>query len=318
VAQAASNNVRSVVSSEIIERFWPVNDEVAAKEGERLIYRPGLLGIGRVHFVKAAEDIDVWRDVAAVQSVHGELASPPWETAMLFEKKPSLADGPEAGAAFEELPSALAQAKNYKSLKKELVDHLYQHERLVLWRCEEPSVRSNADETEEEFRARAAALSAKQLGARQEEIKRGYAAKLEKARDAVAKAELRVAAEKSQFWMRLLGMLGRIAEVLLMSFAGKRSRKKMVTSTSAGAALRDRQQQSRAAEQLVQAQGELQDVEAKMQAELAAVEAGLKPEGLTLERVEVPPRKGDIDVDEVSLVWLPWRVDKGKNARPAY
>jgi hypothetical protein len=220
VAQAASNNVRPAVSSEIIERFWPVDHEVAAKEGERLTYRPGLLGIGRVHFVKAAEDIDVWRDVAAVQSVHGELASPPWETAMLFEKKPSLADGPEAGAAFEELPSALAQAKNYKSLKKELVDHLYQHERLVLWRCEEPSVRSNADETEEEFRARAAALSAKQLGARQEEIKRGYAAKLEKARDAVAKAELRVAAEKSQFWMRLLGMLGRIAEVLLMSSAG--------------------------------------------------------------------------------------------------
>jgi hypothetical protein len=69
---------------------------------------------------------------------------------------------------------------------------------------------------------------------------------------------------------------------------------------------------------LVQAQGELQDVEAKMQAELAAVEAGLKPEGLTLERVEVPPRKGDIDVDEVSLVWLPWWVDKGQNARPAY
>jgi hypothetical protein len=203
-------------------------------------------------------------------------------------------------------------------LKKELVDHLFQHERLVLWQCAEPSVRSNADETEEEFRGRAAHLATEQAAARQSEIKRSYAAKLQKAQEAVAKAEARAAAEKSQFWMRLFGMLGRVLEVLLVNFSGRRSRKKLVTTTSAGAAMRERQQQSRAQDQLTQAQADLQNLEATQQAQLDALQASLTPESLKLERLEIPPRKGDIDVDEVSLVWLPWWVDEKGQARPAY
>jgi hypothetical protein len=315
---ASASSSRPVVSSEITERFWPLDGDVAGKDGERLTYRPGLLGLGRVHFLKASNNVDVWRDVAAVQSAHGELPRPTWNTAMLLEKKPSLAAGPEAQAAFDDLPSELAQAKNYRRWDNDLEDHLYQHERLVIWQCAEPALQSRPDETEEDFRARAAKAAAAQLAAKQDEVRRKYAARLQKAESAVKTAEARVAAEKSQFWMRLLGMLGRIAEIVATMIAGGRSRKKWVTSTSASAALRERQQQGRAQDQLAAAQADLDKVQSELQAEIDALQLTLKPDSLKLEKLEVPPRKADIAVDEVALVWLPWWVANTGAARPAY
>jgi hypothetical protein len=277
-----------------------------------------LLGVGRIHFIKAASNVDVWRDVAAVQPVHGELPKPTWNTAMLFERKPSLAGDPQSQAAFDELPSELAQAKNYRRWDNDLVDHLYQHERLVLWQCVEPELQSTADESEEEFRARAAKAAAEQLTARQSEVRGKYAGRLQKAEDAVKRATARVAAEKSQFWMRLFSMLGRAIEIVLAMAFGGRSRKKWVTTTSASAAMRDRQQQSRAQDQLAGAQADLEKVQAELQAELDGLQSAVRPETLQLEKLELPPRKADIKADEVSLVWLPWWVGDNGAARPAY
>jgi hypothetical protein len=318
-AQAApSASSRPVVSSEITERFWPVDGDGGGKDGERLVYRPGLLGVGRVHFIKASSNVDVWRDVAAVQPVYGELAKPTWNTAMLFEKKPSLADGPQAQAAFDELPGELAQAKNYRRWDNDLVDHLYQHERLVLWQCAEPELQSTPDESEKEFRARAAKAAAEQLTARQREVRGKYAGRLQKAEEPVRRAQARAAAEKSQYWMRQFSMLCRISEIALTIFACGRSRKKWVTTTSAGAAMRERQQQGRAQDQLAGAQADFEKVQAELQAELDGLQSAVRPETLQLEKLEIPPRKADIKADEVSLVWLPWWVADNGASRPAY
>jgi hypothetical protein len=48
------------------------------------------------------------------------------------------------------------------------------------------------------------------------------------------------------------------------------------------------------------------------------LESELVPAALKLEKFELAPRKSDIAVDEVMLVWLPWWVDRSGNARPAY
>jgi hypothetical protein len=37
-----------------------------------------------------------------------------------------------------------------------------------------------------------------------------------------------------------------------------------------------------------------------------------------LERFEITSRKSDIEIDEVALVWLPWRVDPQGSAAPVY
>ena len=83
--------------------------------------------------------------------------------------------------------------------------------------------------------------------------------------------------------------------------------------------MRERSQQSRAEDQLASAQAELDKLPAAEQSELDALDADLHADRLKLEKVEVPPRKSDIAVDEVMLVWAPWWIVEASGAaRPAY
>jgi hypothetical protein len=307
---------RPAVTAEITQRYWPVDAESAPKDGERLCYRPALLGVGRLHFVKAA-DVDVWQEITAMQPVHGELPKPPWNSALLFDRKPLLEETGAADATYGDLPGELAQAKNYRRWDNDLADHLYQGQRLTVWRCEELDERSKPGESEEGFRARAAESAKRQRVDRRDKVMQKYAVRIKRQEDQVARAKARAAEQKSQFWVRILETIGRIAEWVMMLLAGRRSRKSL--STSAGAAMRERSQQSRAEDQLAAAQAELDKLHADEQAELHALDADLDADRLKLEKIEVPPRKSDIAVDEVMLVWAPWWIVEASGAaRPAY
>ena len=308
---------RPAVTAEITQRYWPIDTESAPKNGERLCYRPALLGVGRLHFVKAADEIDVWQEITAMQPVHGELPKPPWNSALLFERRPHLEEGAAADATYGDLPGELAQAKNYRRWDNDLVDHLYQGQRLTIWRCTELDERSTPGESEDDFRTRAAESAKRQRVDRRDRVLQKYAVRIKRQEDQVARFKAKAAEQKSQFWVRILETIGRIAEWVMMLLAGRRSRKSL--STSAGAAMRERSQQSRAEDQLAAAQAELDKLHADEQAELDSLDADLDADRLKLEKIEVPPRKSDIAVDEVMLVWAPWWIVEASGAaRPAY
>jgi hypothetical protein len=48
------------------------------------------------------------------------------------------------------------------------------------------------------------------------------------------------------------------------------------------------------------------------------LEVRFSPENLQLERLELKPRKADVQIDRVALVWLLWRVDSAGQAEPVY
>jgi hypothetical protein len=39
---------------------------------------------------------------------------------------------------------------------------------------------------------------------------------------------------------------------------------------------------------------------------------------MALNRLELKPRKADIEIDSVTLVWLPWQIDLQGHAQPLY
>jgi hypothetical protein len=314
--ESFSRSEKPTLSGEITQRYWPVDGEALGKAGERLTYRPALFGTARVHFVKAAEGIDVWQELTALQSVHGELPKPPWDSAMVFETRPPLADDGEPHAAFDDAPGELAQAKNYRRWDNDLVDHLYQHQRLALWRCESLEATSQAGEGEEEFRTRAAEISRQRLQSRRDEVLAKYALRIKRQEERVERAESKAAEQRSQFWIQAAAAIGRVSEAVLMAVLGRRSRKRL--STSATTTMRERGQQNRAEQDLERERGALAELRAAELAELDQLEAELVPGALKLEKFELSPRKSDIAVDEVLLVWVPWWVDASGNARPGY
>jgi len=309
-APPAKTNTRPVITSSIVQKFWPLGEAIV--KGNRLQYRPAIFGECKLHYVRASYEVDDWRDCEVLQPVHGEMPEPVWDSALVLENSPILDEEPEPSAEFVDLPSPLAQEKNYKRWSKELESHLYRTEKRVLWRCKELDEFSESGETEADFRIRVTQEAREQRDAKKEKISAKFAKRLDRAKIAVRKAEQVADEQKSQFWARLAEML---LSVVQMFLGGSKRR---VSASSVRQTMRERGQQSRAADRLEDKLLELEDLEETLKTELEQIEFDFEPKNLELEPLEVPLRKSDTSIDRVMLVWLPWQVDAEGNAQVAY
>jgi hypothetical protein len=305
---------RPVVTASIPQKFWPVSD--ALPREEQIQYRPALLGSGKLHFVRASYGVDLWRDAFALQSIHGELREPVWDSAMLFESVAEPRDEPVAGAQYADLPSPLANEKNYSSWEKQLVDHLYRTERFVAWRCEALGATSGPGETEGDFRIRVTQLAREKRDEKKETVRRKFEKRVARAQEAVRKAESFHRRQRSQFWMRVVSFFMAIAEAILGVLGLGKSRR--LSSTSANQAMRERGEANRAEQKLEDKQHALEALLEEQQTELDRLQFDFEPGNLALEKLELPPVKSDIRVDRVVLIWLPWRADEHGTSQPAY
>ena len=306
-------SARPVLSAKISQLFWPLAEKLPAEC--RLQYRPGLLGKAKLHFVRTSYDTDTWRDTIALQPVHGELPEPVWDSALLFATAPPMDRDPQPNAEFVDLPSALAQERNYRGWDDDLEDHLYRSEKYEVWSCEVLERFSEPGESEADFRIRMTQAARERRDELKAQVRKKYGTRINRAQAAVRKAESYVSEQKSQFWMRILAILGNLAAML---FGNKRGRSRGVTTTSARQAMQERGQQSRAEQRLEDKLMDLEQIEDNLQKELAEIEINFEPGNLELKKLEVPLRKSDTTIEPISLVWLPWQIDPSGTAQPAY
>lgn len=304
---------RPLLSGDVTQRFWPVDGD-GAGEGA-ITYRPALLGLARLHFVQAAADLDTWRPYAALRPVEGDLSQSPWERAAVLAAAPTLADEPAASAAFGDLPGSLGQKKTYASLKRDLGDWLYQTQRYVRMTCDEIGESSRPDEDEAAFRRRAAPLLQAQRKAKAIEARKADAARLEKE---IEQADADRSEHRWWFFSLLANVGARIAEIVVTGLFGRRSRKQVMTVGAWNQAMKSRRLALQAKKVVQEKTAALEKLAHDEQNELALLEAPLPPAVVPLTKLDVPPRKSDVDVDDVLLVWLPWRTASDGRTTPAY
>jgi hypothetical protein len=85
-----------------------------------------------------------------------------------------------------------------------------------------------------------------------------------------------------------------------------------------GRAMREKGDIARAKESLEDLREKVVELEEEFEEALATVEETIRPETLELKEIELRPRKSDISVGRVALVWTPWRVSGDGIAEPAY
>jgi len=91
------------------------------------------------------------------------------------------------------------------------------------------------------------------------------------------------------------------------------------TATRATArAVRESGDAASAAAQAQEARDQLAALNTDMQADLDRVKQTTDPSAITLERLELKPRKGDIVVGTLALAWTPWVVGGDGLGRPAF
>ena len=241
----------------------------------------------------------------------------PWEKSEALEADASeLEPSPVEGAKFAELPAAAARAKSYPAWARALADHLYRTRTLALMSCPALEQTSKPGEGEGDFRARLSQLTREGRDRQVDELRKRYAPRLESLKERMRRAEQRVAREKSQFQQQTLQTAISVGATVLGALFGRKTvsagtiGRATTAARGVGRSVREHEDVGSAQESVETLQQKMKDLDCELQEEIARAQDAFDPGNLALDSTELRPKKSDISVTKVTLIWMPepaWR-----------
>jgi hypothetical protein len=270
---------------------------------------PFALGAARIHVSMPDGSVHT-KDVVYAAPLAPESAGPDWSTALELPAPPDAVDAAPGAATFAPLPRAAGHAGTAKEWQRALADALYRRTEVRLFECKRLRLVSKPGESERDFRIRIAEGARADRDAKVDALREKYATQLAALEDRVRRAEQAVAREKDQASSQRMTAAVSVGTTLLSAFLGRK-----VTRTAMGDAARSVRGFDRAAKQgrdVDRAEDSLEtlrarraELEVALAADVAALEAKLDPSAETLATVTVRPRKSDVDVASVVILWRP-------------
>jgi len=296
---------RPVLPADVPEHFLAGGVATTASGGR---LAPALLGTARLHYVDTKSGVDLWEKVVVRAALPESLPASIWESAeVIGADEPSLAKEAPAGARFAPLPAAAARPKSYAAWEKDLAGHLYQHRALALPRCNELKLVGRPGESEGEFRVRVRDAARARRDDTIEAMRARYAPKVRVLQEKLRRAEERVAREQSQFNAQTVQTAISVGASVLGALFGRKAAsignlgRATTAMRGAGRSAREHADIGQAQESVAALRRQVQDLETEVQAQAAGVQSAAEP---VIETAELRPRKSDIAIDRVALVWM--------------
>jgi hypothetical protein len=316
-ADPSATTSRPVLQGDVPEYF------LAASRGDGAVtYRPLVLGAAKLHFVDAKLGLDQWSTVTSLAPLSDDGKDALWaESTAPPDLRARLSKTPGDGAAFAALPAAALRAATFAGYGRALAAHLYESARSDVLVADSLKAVSGPGESEGDFRARLALIGREKRDAAVAALRMKYAAKVQALEDRIHRATDRLEREKGQSQQQKLQTALTVGSSILGALFGRGK----LTATNVGRVTTAARSASRigkesadvdrAEEGLDVLQQRRKDLEAQVEAEVGQLEAALDASGIALRKVAVTPRKSDLAVGEVALVWTPWR--RGADGFPA-
>ncbi|GAB5405453.1 MAG: ATP-binding protein [Aureliella sp.] len=301
---------RPIVPSDVEERFWAPQREAA--EGSKLIYRPGVLANVSCHFVRIAADIDDWVDKSLLyQPKRGKLAKDIWRQAVqLPPRSLELALQPEDQYGFADLPGDMLNDKQYRAWEKSVRDHCYRRLPTTIFECKALKRYSQLGESEMDARIAWSQAVRELRDEKKEKLRSKYATKMKSLESKIRTARQRLEREKAQYDQQKWSTLINFGQTVLGAIMGNRiSSRSATTGRSLGRAAQQRTDVTHAGETLEELTNEKVELEFELQEEIRELQSEISIENLELEAIEVPCRKGDLQVNYLGIVWIPCEID---------
>jgi hypothetical protein len=290
-----------------------------------ITYKPSIVAFAKLHFIDAKLSLDQWRTNAYIAPLSDAGTEPLWpESKVTADLKPRLTTAPARDATFETLPGAAMRAASFAAWGKTLASHLYENARADVLVCDALKTTSAPGESEGDFRSRLALAAREKRDAAVEELRRMYAPKLQTLDDRERRAQERVAREQSQLSQQKLQTAFSIGASILGAFMGRKTLSATNlnrVSSAARSATRIGRESSdvdHADDNLEVVRQQRADLQRQFQADTSALESSFDANAVSLRKVQVSPRKSDIAVGEVAVLWAPWRTGADGFPAPAY
>ena len=302
-ASTGASGNRPVVQHGVVERF------VAAGDSQPAHYRPRIGARVRTHFVDAKAGLDLWQSTYYLAPAGA--SGPEWNEAEISpEPGPRFADQPVAGSTFDDAPAAALSARDHKRWAAALEDHVYREVSLELPSCPALKLTATAGMSEGEFRSRVALALREKRDAAVEALRKRYASRAGTLEDRERRALQKVEKEKAQASDKTLSTALSVGGSLLGALFGGGRRGSAISKASSAArsvsgASKERADVARAEADVAAVRNQLEALNAELEAEVARIESEFDPATIAVETASVKPRKADIAVEDIALVWVP-------------
>ncbi len=312
VAKSSVTPTRPVLPAGVNESFL-VPNRFSKGDGNR-IYRAAVLGEGTLHFVRNSADVDAWVDVRRLLICGNHVPQDGWESSETPAPDMELEMKPDSAFSYAPLPDELRGTASVKSLFNDLKDYFYRHHPMEIYQSVALGEYAPPGLNQADARLHFQQLAREQRDLETDKLRAKYLKKIETIRNKIQTAEDRLARESAQYDNAKISSLFSLAASVLGAFMGRKVLSKTNVSKvstaarRAGRATEQRRDVERAQEQLERYRRELDDMNARLQAELDDLTRSLKIENLELETTQIPPRKGDLKVSDPLIVWTPWQM----------
>jgi hypothetical protein len=319
-ASAAAAQQRPILSPDITQYYIPVR---SSNTSAKLLYQPMLLGAAEIHYSKS-KTVEMTQQVTLLTAINDGPIDLDWDQAKAIDLPPEdLESQPQTESQFAEIPSKASKAKSYATWRKDFASWLYRSQRLDLLESPTLNIVSNPGESERDFRVRLQQLSREQRDQAVEKLRQKYAPKIAQLEDRKRRAEQAVAREAEQAKDQKYQTAISFGATLLSSFMGrKRSTSMLGRATTAARGVSRTMRQAddvdRAEENVEAVAQRLTDLEAEFRAEAETLERSFDPSTEQLETVSLKPTKANINVQLLTLVWVPYWYDAQSGTQPAW
>ncbi len=315
---AASSGGPATVPPDVPQYYLPLRGET--ENGGRLIYQAGVLAAATVSFVNTQSGAGTSIRVRRVAEAPASALAIDWDRAATLETTlEDLDRRPQTGATFAPLPQVMQQTSSYRRWGGAFADWAFRTQTMEAFKSANHKQTSEPGESEEDFRRRLGEISGTKQQQAIERLQKRYADQKRSLEDKISKAEQTRDREAKQargrktqtaisFGSTILSVLfGR--KILSTGTLGRATTTMRDVSRSMGEA----GDVARADQSLDAAKQKIEELDARLQAEIDALKEKMDPDTEELQKVFVRPRKSDVNVDALGLVWMPvWSNESGK------
>jgi hypothetical protein len=298
-------------------------DESLPPQG-KLVYCPALLGSGKLHFVRTAYRIDCWQERQLLVTLDAGVDERIWERSQVVSRALTTRASAEPLAEFAELPAGLLAAKPLAAVQQRLKEYLYSTQTLEVLHSPAFKEYSQPGEDEGDFQIRLMQRAREQRDAEVEKLRAKYATKLQALQEKIRRAQEMVDRQQAELQERSVDTAISLGSSIFGAIFGRKtmSRRNVERASStarrAGRVAKEKQDVSRARESLDALLLQRSELEQQVRQDVERIDAALHAVHTHLERLQLPPRKTDITLAPLAVVWLPCHLGDDGSIRPAY
>ncbi|MFC2063871.1 ATP-binding protein, partial [Chloroflexota bacterium] len=306
----------------ITDYFVPTRG--SAPSGSILIYQPKLIGVAKLTFQDRKKNINETRSVTQTTVINEGAIPVDWDSSEEFNVAlEDLDETPQSNSEFLALPTSAASASNYKTWQNEFSSWLYGSQSLNLLSSPSIKVTSLPGESEQDFRLRLKQLAREKRDELSDNLRDKYVPKHKRLQEKLRKAEQAVEKQEDQAKKAKYQVAVSIGSTILGALSGRKISQSTISKAStamksASRTLEESRDVNRAEETVESIKKQISDLEAEFKADIDALDEKIDPQNEELDVFAIKPRKSDISIQLVSLIWVPHWRDSNNSLEPAF